>query len=149
MHRRTRTQTHTFRHIPHNPNLPAHTPHPLPLPSLSLPLTHTYTHATHLDSLAQHTRQIIHPLPHQRHGVSLQVSHPELGQVGAEGHFGVVVAGLAAGEDGLVLAAHVGVEVLPVLPPAFAVARLDRELRREDVGELGTVAVPPPCHLCD
>ena len=101
----------------------------------------------HLDTLAQNACQVVHPPAHQRHRVVLERLHAELGEVGLEGDASPVVGGLAVGDLGRLLDRHVGAEDLAVAATACPVARLDHELGGEDVGQLGSVAVPASGHL--
>ena len=78
-------------------------------------MAHLHTHRQFL-SVEKHGHplgaagDVIGPPGHERHGVPVQVGHLELGQVGLEGHLGVV--GLAGVDGGLARRAHV---VLPSL----------------------------------
>ena len=116
---------------------------------------------------AEHARDVVGALAHQVDDVVLEPLHAELRQVGLERDAGPVRAGeqvavvvLGVGELVRLLLlllrllrerldlgspdhAHVPLEHLAVGPPALAVGRLDDELGREDVGELGAVAVAP------
>ena len=75
------------------------------------------------------------------------MGHAKLGQIGAEGDTRIVLTGLACGDDRLLLGVHVVMEALAVLARALAVAGLDDELCREDVGQLGSIAVAAACDL--
>ena len=71
----------------------------------------------------------------------------KLAEVRLERNARPVLAGLARLDGRLALDGHVGAEDLAVAPLPAAVARLDHELGREDVGQLGAVPVAAAGHL--
>mmetsp|Transcript_72088 Transcript_72088/g.168882 ORF Transcript_72088/g.168882 Transcript_72088/m.168882 type:complete len:311 (-) Transcript_72088:153-1085(-) len=98
----------------------------------------------HAATLRCGTGHIVDALRQQGNNVFVQVRHAELRQVWLEGDAG---EGLFLGSNDLRLALDLHVAFVQLAEPVFAVASLHFELRGEDVGKLGTVAVPASHHL--